>query len=310
MILLIRPVTRRFLSKSWNYYIWLLLIARLSIPVSVETDHFHFVLSDVVNAAQEQRAEMKEEWPDQQEEAGNMEHMAGTDESKEWIAEDSVEAFAAGSEAKSLQGVKAPKIISFVMDFMTVEKVLWIAWISTAIIISFIKIRNYRRFTSTIRKECNPVSDSRVYGEMEKLCERLQMRKCPQIFESKAVSGPITIGLLKPVIVLPKEERDFLQLPLILHHELLHVKRKDLWYKWIYQILLCIHWFNPVLYLAGRKLNIDCELSCDEAVLIHLTQEGKKAYGNLLLDAASWGIDSNSNVPAVTLLERDRKSVV
>ena len=112
------------------------------------------------------------------------------------------------------------------------------------------------------------------------------MKKLPRVYETEAISGPITVGLFNPVIVLPKQEREMEQLPMILHHELAHVKRKDLWYKWLYQILLCVHWFYPALYLVGRRLNTDCELSCDEMVLACLTKDGKKAYGNILLDEA------------------------
>ncbi len=59
-----------------------------------------------------------------------------------------------------------------------------------------------------------------------------------------------------------------------------------MWIKWLYQILLCIHWFNPFLYLIERKMSADCELACDEAVLAGLTPEGRKVYGNILLDIA------------------------
>lgn len=130
------------------------------------------------------------------------------------------------------------------------------------------------------------------------------MGKLPKVFETGAISGPITIGLFHPVIVLPKQKGEITQLPMIFHHELVHVKRKDLWYKWIYQILLCIHWFNPMLYLIGRRLNTDCELSCDEAVLACLTKDGKKAYGNILLDVAQTSLSVSRRIPAITLLER------
>ncbi len=77
-----------------------------------------------------------------------------------------------------------------------------------------------------------------------------------------------------------------------------------MWYKWLYQALLCVHWFNPVLYLAGRKLNADCELACDEAVVASLTGEGKKVYGNILINAAEWSGTFRRNIPYTTLLER------
>lgn len=291
LILLIRPVTRRLFSKKWNYYIWLLVIARLLIPVSFETSHFHFILPGDAKAAQEQSAGREINELDQQKDAENIDDTKDLTEVKEQV-------LLLEQQALSTAGSKGVKISD------RIAEIAGMLWIFTVLIILLIKIKHYLCFTGDVRRESRPVSDNRVYEERDRLCERIHMRKKPQIYESNAVAGPITIGLLRPVIVLPKEERDLMQLPLILHHELLHVKRKDLWYKWMYQILLCIHWFNPVLYLAGRKLNVDCELSCDEAVLAFLTQEGKKAYGNLLLDAASRSINRNRKIPAITLLER------
>lgn len=287
LILLIRPVTGRIFSKKWNYYIWLLVIARLLIPVSFETPYLHFVLPNNMKAVQVQNIEMEMSGPDQQNDVESVDYITDSAETEEQVLPLEKPALSTAEQAGS---------------FGRIAEIACGIWIFTALVILLVKIKNYLWFTRRISRECESVSDKRVYGERDRLCERLHMRKKPQIYESKAVSGPITIGLLRPVIVLPKEERDLLQIPLVLHHELLHVKRKDLWYKWLYQILLCIHWFNPVLYLAGRKLNIDCELACDESVLALLTGEGKKAYGNLLLDAASWSI--SGKIPAITLLER------
>ena len=100
---------------------------------------------------------------------------------------------------------------------------------------------------------------------------------------------------------------------LILHHELVHYKRKDIWYKWLFQAALCVHWFNPLVYLFSHKFNVDCELACDETVLKLLSEEGRRAYGNVLLDVAQkdWsegafsgkGLRKHGNVPAMTLLE-------
>ena len=145
-----------------------------------------------------------------------------------------------------------------------------------------------------------------------RISRRLSIKRPPLVYECGKVSAPLVVGLLKPVIVLPEKGRDDPGLCLAIHHELVHIKRKDLWYKWLYQILLCAHWFNPVIYLGGRKLNADCELSCDEAVVGTLTPEGKRAYGNTLLDAAEQSVVFMGSVPSVTLLERkeDRKSVV
>ena len=76
-------------------------------------------------------------------------------------------------------------------------------------------------------------------------------------------------------------------------------------------LLTCIHWFNPLLYLFNRKFNIDCELACDEMVMTLLTEEGRRAYGDVLLDVAEkyfleHSQTAHKNIPAMTLLEEKR----
>ena len=56
-----------------------------------------------------------------------------------------------------------------------------------------------------------------------------------------------------------------------------------MFYKWLVQFTICLHWFNPLVYLMGREVNNACEFSCDEAVIKNLDNDGIKAYGNTLL---------------------------
>ena len=53
-------------------------------------------------------------------------------------------------------------------------------------------------------------------------------------------------------------------------HELMHIKRLDMFYKWLVQFAVCVHWFNPFVYLMRKETGRGCELSCDEAVIREL----------------------------------------
>lgn len=269
---------------------WLLVVARLLIPVYIETD-----LSGLLSSHH-----VREELTTGEVEKADLLPVAEEETGQKIAADQSLT-----QPTENFQ--KQEKGLADV-DWLQMAAYLW----GLGVIISLgVKTGGYFRFTRSIRKGWMPVSDRRVQAETESLCLKLGMRK-PGIYESSMVSGPITIGMGRPAIVLPlglpsrlpSGERDFDRLPLILHHELVHIKRRDLLYKWLYQIVLCIHWFNPVLYLVRRRLNADCELSCDETVLSVLTGEGKKAYGNVLLDTAERSMKVRRNVLSVTLLER------
>lgn len=76
-----------------------------------------------------------------------------------------------------------------------------------------------------------------------------------------------------------------------------------MFYKWLIQITLCIHWFNPFVYLIARETGRLCELSCDEEVIKKLDEKGKKEYGNTLLNMANTEKKFKNPIASVTLNE-------
>lgn len=90
-------------------------------------------------------------------------------------------------------------------------------------------------------------------------------------------------------------------------HELIHYRHRDMFYKWFLQLILCVHWFNPFVYLLGREAGRACELACDESVVAGLDDEGKKAYGNTLLASLQTGHAYQNPLASVTLTEGARE---
>lgn len=71
------------------------------------------------------------------------------------------------------------------------------------------------------------------------------------------------------MLILPDRELSGEALNNILRHEMMHFKRKDILYKWFVALVKCVHWFNPVAYYIAKQINIECEISCDLAVVAH-----------------------------------------
>lgn len=117
------------------------------------------------------------------------------------------------------------------------------------------------------------------------------------VYESARVTTPLLVGLLRPVIYLPK---DYINRELAVRHELCHWRRGDLWSKWLVQLAACIHWFNPLVYLVKSKLHRLSELSCDEAVIRHMDEAGRRAYGQMLLDTLR--VSSDLGGPMIAVL--------
>jgi hypothetical protein len=91
------------------------------------------------------------------------------------------------------------------------------------------------------------------------------------------------VGFVTPVILLPKIEFSANELTFVLKHELVHYKRKDLWYKLLVMLVSAVHWFNPIVQLmASSVLNL-CEISCDEAVLSGADEKSRACYGETII---------------------------
>ena len=109
----------------------------------------------------------------------------------------------------------------------------------------------------------------------------------PALRRSEAIRSPLLAGVLRPVIWLPADSLDAVELSYALRHELTHWRRHDLACKWAAALTACLHWFNPAVWYLLRALNRDCELSCDEAVVRELPPQDRCIYGELLLRCAA-----------------------
>ena len=102
------------------------------------------------------------------------------------------------------------------------------------------------------------------------------------IFQSENVSSPFVLGIIKPRIYLPFNINDQ-DLGHVIAHEQAHICRKDHWWKPLGFLLLTIHWFNPLMWLAYVLLCRDIELACDEKVIKELDKEQRADYTQALV---------------------------
>lgn len=108
---------------------------------------------------------------------------------------------------------------------------------------------------------------------------------CDNVFECENIQTPFVLGILTPKIYLPtgldENEKTY-----ILKHEQTHIKRLDHLVKAFAFFVLCIHWFNPFVWLSFIIMSRDLEMSCDEKVIKELGNEIKREYSTSLLKMA------------------------
>lgn len=105
------------------------------------------------------------------------------------------------------------------------------------------------------------------------------------IRQSDKITAPLTYGILHPVILLPERliEENSPELEYVLQHEYVHIRHHDAALKLAMVTALCIHWFNPLVWVMCGLLNRDIELSCDEGVLRRFGEQSRAGYAMALI---------------------------
>lgn len=100
------------------------------------------------------------------------------------------------------------------------------------------------------------------------------------------ISTPLTYGIFHPVILMPKNTdwSNKNQLQYILSHEYTHIRRNDTVTKLVLTLTLCVHWFNPMVWVMYVLFTRDIELACDEMVVRQFGETSKSAYSRMLID--------------------------
>ncbi len=143
----------------------------------------------------------------------------------------------------------------------TVVPVLSVMWVAGITVLAFYTVISFWR----LRRKVN---EAVIFRE--------------NIYLSENVCSPFVLGIIKPKIYLPFKMDDQ-NLEHIIAHEKAHIRRKDHWWKPFGFLLLTLHWFNPLMWIAYVLLCRDIELACDEKVIKELGNEQRADYTQALV---------------------------
>lgn len=118
-----------------------------------------------------------------------------------------------------------------------------------------------------------------------KLKLRTAIKKEENIYQSESVSSPFVLGIFRPKIYLSYNTAET-DIPLVVAHEKAHIKRLDHIIKPLGFLLLSVHWFNPLMWVAYILLCRDIEAACDEKVIRELGEDCRRSYSTALLNAS------------------------
>lgn len=174
----------------------------------------------------------------------------------------------------------APKAI----DWPQIGLFAWMS-VSAALLLfgAFSFFRTLRRFQRT-----KGFLSDETTALIQQIAREVGLKHPPHVWCSSAITSPAVTGLWRPVLLLPADfEQTFSphEARLILQHELTHVKRHDLPLNALLCLLMTLHWFNPLLWLAFYKVRLDREAACDAQVLENAPPQRRVEYGHALLKA-------------------------
>ena len=161
--------------------------------------------------------------------------------------------------------------------------ILWLAGAGTILGLSI--FRSVR--ASRLARRARDVSDNPALREILRTLPmdvaRLRIR------ETRELKSPAICGLLHPIILLPvgwENQLTARELECVLLHEVGHLKRGDLFWRWAFLIARSVHWFNPLVWMAERSARLQQEMACDEWVLRGKNSPAVGVYGETLLVSA------------------------
>ncbi len=263
ILYLFRPLYRKRLSKRWQYYIWLVVIARLLLPFTPQTSLMGTLFQEI--GANAETAEIV------------IPHsLAGLHSSQNPPHTDS-SGFADTWPEQPKQEQSGP--------YSSLWQNLWLGWLVISLILLIRKITIYQSFMKYIRAGCTEVVDIGRLEQFGGIIGQYKIKGCVELYTNSMTATPLLIGFFHPRVVLPAGDLPASDFQYTVRHELMHYKRGDMFYKWLLQFTVCLHWFNPLVYIMSREINRTCELSCDEAVIRGLDARGRRAYGSTLLNA-------------------------
>ncbi len=292
LLILVLLLGKRFvkdkISRQWQYYIWLAVIIRLLFPFGPEISLLGKTYQ-IVDQAIIQAVPLSQQQSALNISGSNPASVAGIEPGRENV--------------NLLADDPAMSTHSFQDAGKSLINHVWLIWLAAALGLLIRKITIYQSFVRYINAGLMPVSDMELLDRLSMAAGQMGIRKPIELCVNPLISSPLLIGFFHPCIVLPGTEipeKDFYYITM---HELTHYKRRDMFYKWLVQITVCLHWFNPLVHFMSREIIRDCEFSCDEAVLLKTGCGNRQDYGKTLLDAMAAVGKYRENPGAVTLGE-------
>ncbi|KAB7634305.1 M56 family metallopeptidase [Bacillus sp. B3-WWTP-C-10-D-3] len=294
LILCIKILLRNKLPPRWQYLLWIILIVRLLLPWSPGSSYSIYSILSYSNGTPVTS------------------HQDSTDRRIQGSTTiGGTKTYTYGSaqtaEKSKKQTHNNEKKNDETVLFYTI--VLYI-WLAVVIILSFATIIMNKRLLFYIKKQ-PVITDERISKIFESCKKSMSVKRDIPLLLAGKIASPTVFGFLRPRVLLSRAHMKVLdeqQLRYIFHHELAHIKRRDVGVNWLMHGLLILNWFNPILWYAYSCMREDQELACDAFALTYIDSEEKLAYGHTIITLLEH-YSSYYQVPSLANLSRNKRTL-
>lgn len=305
LILCVKILLRNKLTPRWQYMLWMILIVRLLLPWSPDSSYSIYSILSYINGTPVIFHQ------DPVTVSPTKERMQGSADIGDTKVITNEDTYTSSSTQKAEESKKQThnneKQDDETFSFYTILLYIWLAGI---IILSFTTIIMNRRLLLYIKKQ-PVITEQRIIKIFKNCKQSMSVQQDIPLLLAGKISSPTVFGFIRPKVLLSivhMKVLDEQQLRYIFHHELAHIKRRDVGVNWLIHGLLILNWFNPILWYAYSCMREDQELACDAFALTFIDPEEQIAYGHTIISLLEH-YSSYYQVPGLANLSRNKRTL-
>ncbi len=291
LLLIIRGMFDKRLAPKFIYLMWVLVLIKLLIPIapSSSVSFFNLVPQSIADKwiighsnLADLTGPMKNEEINRPPAPVALESNGGEIQGEIPSRDSSVNRLEGHGSVHRTAHARTGEVKSDWSNLLTIGLFIWLGGL---LLLGIYYIRVRLLFRKRVRLS-RLIHNKEVLSVLKACSEKLGIKHTIPVYAIGNFHSPYIHGRIKPNIYLPDDIiviADSRQLTHILLHELAHYKRKDLWLNSFWTFAVWLHWFNPLVWLARKKMIADREMACDAAVLEALGEKESSSYGLTLL---------------------------
>jgi len=287
LILLIRLMLRGRLPIRWHYWLWLVLLVRLSLPWSPQS---HFSIYNLYEPSRWTRPTQSAaedtgiEAPAARQAEGPMQTQAKATTGAEADAKPIAPAtFDSQHQHSTMAPAEVGKTGAHWKIVLAALPVFWLAGVIA--LGGYVLARNISLWRA-IKKE-RAVTDQAILDLLEDCKMQMRIQTVVGVVVTDRIKSPALFGFVRPRILLPQGLLEGLSLDdlhYVFLHELAHLKRRDIYLSWLVCLLQVLHWFNPLMWFAFGRMRADQEMAADALALSATGAEESCRYGQTIVN--------------------------